>query len=179
MYKYLKPVIAVVLLFALGCTSAEEAKSSKPQDLTVLFDRFVYLQDTRSECSRAQTYVAVTVHNSGRNAVQFDGYKTNDRWFLRLGMEGRVEYFEPGARDWNVGLTEGHDFPNGKLVVPARSQMTVYVPWSISYFVDFPTETLFKITLVDSIGNKYPTEAFPLHDGRQKLVNEIWWPKHD
>ena len=116
-------------------------------------------------------YARIDVENASPEPVYFNGAALDDKIHLQFGMEAEVEYLLPSGGSWQSTVGAGRDgsAPPNQLVVAPSQTGSAYVDWPLGLLTDFPAETTFRVTLVDSKQRRYSSAPFVFHDGRQRL----------
>jgi hypothetical protein len=151
------------------CASAATAPSP---GVDVKLTEFVYTQKHVGEEVRPKLRASIRVENNTGDDRCFVGHDEDGKLVLMIGEEGRIDFSMPPG-EWTPLIGPGVGPRSDRLCIRGGSAGTVYIEWPLALLIDPPAETLFRVTLVDSVDQRFPSDPFKLHDGRVKVRFEV------
>lgn len=170
--KFLRSLTFLLLAEAalLPSSSANDRGGSSFGEVSLI--EFVMTYKPMDSCTQQRLFARVKLENKAPDAIDFPAFDIDRKKVLRLGTEANIEFIVPGDRDWRLMAGAGGQGPDSQWTVPSKASGMVYLDWPVGLFVNYPSETQFRITLIDSRSRLYRSEPFRLHEGKYLLRSE-------
>ena len=151
---------------------AKEVSAVMPAG-NVEFVDFVVTYRSDQGCTQQRLYAHVKFENIGMRKISFRGNFVDKRIVMILGAEAKIEFFRPGDREWQPVAGAGGGGSDSQLTVLGNETKDAFFDWPLDFLVNFPAETRFRITLVDTDERSFQSQPFVLHDGKRLLREEF------